>query len=65
MRLPTIKKKKDKRKKKAAPEIDAKTKAVIDEAIRIRTRMRIRDAEGRERIFRSTVAEKEEDDAER
>jgi hypothetical protein len=64
MRLPAIKKKKDKRKKKTAPEIDAKTKAVIDEAIRIRTRMRIKDAEGRERIFRSTIAEKGDRDAE-
>lgn len=39
---------------------DAHTKAVIEEAIRIRTRMRIRDCEGKERIFRSTVAETEE-----
>ena len=29
----------------------------MDEAIRIRTRMLIRDHEGRERLFRSTVAE--------
>ena len=40
--------------------MDAHTKSVIEEAIRIRTRMRIRDCEGKERIFRSTVAETEE-----
>lgn len=43
--------------------MDPKTKAVIEEAIRIRTKMRVKDAEGWERIFRSTVAEKEGDDA--
>ena len=52
-------KRKNKR-KRTAPNMDAHTKAVIEEAIRIRTRMRIRDCEGKERIFRSTVAETEE-----
>lgn len=51
---------KRKKKRKSEPEMDAHTKAVIEEAIRIRTRMRIRDCEGKERIFRSTVAETEE-----
>ena len=37
--------------------MDAHTKAVIDEAIRIRTRMRLRDCAGDIRLFRSTVAE--------
>lgn len=58
------KKKKSKRKKKPAPEMDPETKAVIEEAIRIRTRMRVKDAEGRERIFRSTVMEKGDENAE-
>lgn len=52
-------KRKNKR-KSYAPNMDAHTKSVIEEAIRIRTRMRIRDCEGKERIFRSTVAETEE-----
>lgn len=51
---------KRKNKRKSEPEMDTHTKAVIEEAIRIRTRMRIRDCEGKERIFRSTVAETEE-----
>ena len=50
-------KRKSKR-KSYAPNMDAHTKAVIEEAIRIRTRMRVRDCEGKERIFRSTVCEK-------
>ena len=37
--------------------MDAKTKAVIEEAIRIRTRMRVRDLSGHSKLFRSTVAE--------
>lgn len=37
--------------------MDAKTKAVIEEAIRIRTRMRVRDLSGQPKLFRSTVAE--------
>ena len=44
--------------------MDDKTKAVIEEAIRIRTRMRVKDAEGRESIFRSTVAEMGDENAE-
>lgn len=37
--------------------MDAKTKTVIENAIRIRTRMRVRDLSGNEKVFRSTVAE--------
>ena len=37
--------------------MDEHTKAVIEEAIKIRTRMRVRDCAGKERIFRSTVCE--------
>lgn len=37
--------------------MDAKTKKVIEEAIRIRTRMRVRDLSGQPKPFRSTVAE--------
>lgn len=37
--------------------MDAKTKAVIENAIRIRTRMRMRDLLGQPKLFRSTVAE--------
>ncbi len=40
--------------------MDEHTKAVIEEAIRIRTRMRVRDCAGNERLFRSTVAENPE-----
>jgi hypothetical protein len=48
--------KKAKRKRKSEPELDAKTKAVIENAIRIRTRMRVRDLSGQPKLFRSTVA---------
>lgn len=51
-----MKKKKSKR-KNYAPNMDAHTKEVIENAIRIRTRMRVRDCAGNERLFRSTVAE--------
>ena len=40
--------------------MDEHTKAVIEEAIKIRTRMRVRDCAGNERLFRSTVAENPE-----
>lgn len=40
--------------------MDAKTKAVIEEAIRIRTRMRVRDLSGQPKLFRSTVAKNPE-----
>ena len=49
--------KRAKRKRKSEPELDAKTKAVIEEAIRIRTKMRVRDLSGQPKLFRSTVAE--------
>lgn len=50
--------KKGKRKRRSEPkEFTPEVKAKVDEAIRIRTRMLIRDHEGRERLFRSTVAE--------
>ena len=48
--------KRAKRKRKSEPEMDAKTKAVIENAIRIRTRMRVRDLSGQPKLFRSTVA---------
>lgn len=54
-----MKKKKSKR-KNYAPGMDAHTKEVIENAIRIRTRMRVRDCAGNERLFRSTVAENPE-----
>lgn len=37
--------------------MDAETKKVIENAIRIRTRMRVRDLSGQPKLFRSTVAE--------
>lgn len=49
--------KRAKRKRRSEPEMDAKTKAVIENAIRIRTRMRVRDLSGQPKLFRSTVAE--------
>lgn len=49
--------KRAKRKRRSEPEMDAKTKAVIENAIRIRTRMRVRDLSGQPKMFRSTVAE--------
>ena len=42
--------------------MDAHTKSVIEEAIRIRTRMRVRDCEGKDRLFRSTVCEEGAED---
>ena len=49
--------KKGRKKRRSEPEMDAKTNAVIEEAIRIRTRMRVRDLSGQPKLFRSTVAE--------
>lgn len=49
--------KKAKRKRRSEPEMDAETKAVIEEAIRIRTKMRVRDLSGQPKLFRSTVAQ--------
>ena len=46
-----------KKRKSYAPNMDEHTKAVIEEAIKIRTRMRVRDCAGNIRLFRSTVAE--------
>ena len=56
-----------KKRKSYAPNMDEHTKAVIEEAIKIRTRMRVRDCAGNIRLFRSTVAENpegEEDETE-
>ena len=58
-----MKKKKSKR-KTYAPNMDEHTKAVIEEAIRIRTRMRVRDCAGNARLFRSTVLEEGTEDEE-
>lgn len=44
--------------------MDEHTKAVIEEAIRIRTRMRVRDCAGNERLFRSTILEEGTEDEE-
>lgn len=49
--------KRAKRKRRSEPEMDAQTKAVIENAIRIRTRMRVRDLSDQPKMFRSTVAE--------
>ena len=49
--------KRAKRKRRSEPELDKHTKVVIEEAIRIRTRMRVRDLSGQPKLFRSTVAE--------
>lgn len=49
--------KRAKRKRRSEPELDAKTKEVIENAIRIRTKMRVRDLSGQPKLFRSTVAE--------
>ena len=40
--------------------MDAETKKVIENVIRIRTRMRVRDLSGQPKLFRSTVAEEPE-----
>ena len=56
--------KKAKRKHKSEPEMDPHTKAVIEEAIRIRTRMLIRDKTGNTVLFRSTIAEDQGEEAE-
>ena len=53
-----------KKRKNYAPDMDEHTKAVIQEAIRIRTRMRVRDCAGNERLFRSTVLEEGAEDEE-
>lgn len=44
--------------------MDKHTKAVIEEAIRIRTRMLIRDKTGNTVLFRSTIAEDQGEKAE-
>ena len=46
-----------KKRKNYAPDMDKHTKAVVEEAIRIRTKMRERDLAGNERLFRSTILE--------
>lgn len=47
-----------KRKRKSyAENMDTHTKEVIDNAIRIRTKMRVRDCAGNVRLFRSTILE--------
>ena len=50
---------KKRRKRRSEAALDSGAKAVIDAVIRRRARERVRDPEGRERIFRSTVLEKE------
>lgn len=57
-------KKAKKKRKNYAPNMDEHTKAVIEEAIRIRTRMRVRDCAGNERLFRSTILEEGTEDEE-
>lgn len=52
--------KKGRRKRRSEPEMDAETKKVIENVIRIRTRMRVRDLSGQPKMFRSTVAENPE-----
>ena len=52
--------KKAKRKRRIESEMDAETKKVIENVIRIRTRMRVRDLSGQPKLFRSTVAEEPE-----
>ena len=55
--------KRAKRKRKSEPEMDKHTKEVIEEAIRIRTRMLIRDKMGNTVLFRSTIAEDQGEEA--
>lgn len=57
--FPAVKKRK--RKRRSEPETEDGEE--LRETIRIRAKMRVKDAEGRERIFRSTVAEKGDEDA--
>ena len=57
-------KKSKKKRKTYAPGMDEHTKAVIEKAIRIRTRMRVRDCAGNERLFRSTILEEGTEDEE-
>jgi hypothetical protein len=53
--------KKGKRKRKSEPkEFTPEVKTKVDEAIRIRTRMRVRDLSGQPKLFRSTVAKNPE-----
>ena len=53
-----------KRKNKRKSELDAVTQDIIDRLVRIKTRARVRDTAGHERIFRSTIAEKPIDESE-
>lgn len=53
-----------KKRKTYAPDMDEHTKAVVEEAIRIRTKMRVRDLAGNERLFRSTILEEGTEDEE-
>lgn len=56
---------KNKKKRKSyAENMDEHTRAVVEEAIRIRTKMRVRDCAGNERMFRSTVLEEGAEDEE-
>ncbi len=57
-------KKSRKKRKSYAPDMDEHTKAVVEEAIRIRTKMRVRDLAGNERLFRSTILEEGTEDEE-
>lgn len=58
--------KKAKRKRKSEPkEFTPEVKAKVDEAIRIRTRMLIRDKAGNTVLFRSTIAEDQGEEAEK
>lgn len=57
-------KKAKKKRKNYAPNMDSHTKEVIENAIRIRTRMRVRDCAGNERLFRSTILEEGTEDEE-
>lgn len=50
-------KKAKKKRRNPAPELDEETKRFIDETIRIRTQMEVRDLMGRAKAFRSTIAE--------
>ena len=53
-------KKSKKKRGGGADALDEETKTVIENAVRVRTRMRVRDYAGNIRLFRSTVAETEE-----
>lgn len=55
---------KRKRKRKSEPVMDAVTRDILDRIVRIKTREHLKDPDGNIREFRSTIAERQEDEEE-